>query len=138
PHRRLVTVSCAEGDEGYVYEGALDYEEQTIETGTMPEIPVKIMMNVGNADRAFAFASIPHRGVGLARVEFIINRMIGVHPRALLGYGAQDADVRARIEQMAAGDADPAAFHAEKLGEGIAGLAAAFAPERVIGRLSHF
>src|SRR5690606_26926948 len=138
PHGRLVTVSCAEGDEGYVYDGALDYEEQTIETGTMPEIPVKIMMNVGNPDRAFAFASIPHRGVGLARVEFIINRMIGVHPLALLEYGAQEADVRARIDQMAAGYADPVTFFVEKLAEGIASIAAAFAPEPVIVRLSGF
>jgi len=138
PHGRLVTVSCAEGDEGYVYDGALDYEEQTIETGTMPEIPVKIMMNVGNPDRAFAFASIPHRGVGLARVEFIINRMIGVHPLALLEYGAQEADVRARIDQMAAGYADPVTFFVEKLAEGIASIAAAFAPEPVIVRLSDF
>ena len=138
PHGRVVTVSCAEGDEGYVYDGALDYEEQTIETGTMPEIPVKIMMNVGNPDRAFAFASIPNHGVGLARLEFIINRMIGVHPLALIEYDAQEADVRARIDEMAAGYADPVTFFVEKLAEGIGSIAAAFAPEPVIVRLSDF
>src|SRR5690606_16665914 len=107
PHGRPVTVSCAEGDVGYVFDGALDYEEQTIETGAMPELPVKIMMNVGNPDRAFAFASLPHRGVGLARLEFIINRMIGVHPLALIEYDAQEAAVRAQIDELMAGYPDP-------------------------------
>src|SRR5690606_25565055 len=133
-----VTVSCAEGDVGYVFDGALDYEEQTIETGAMPEIPVKIMMNVGNPDRAFAFASIPNHGVGLARLEFIINRMIGVHPLALIEYDAQEPDVRARIDEMMAGYPDPVTFFVEKLAEGIGSIAAAFAPKPVIVRLSDF
>ena len=138
PHGRPVTVSCAEGDVGYVFDGALDYEEQTIETGAMPEIPVKIMMNVGNPDRAFAFASIPNHGVGLARLEFIINRMIGVHPLALIEYDAQEADVRGRIDEMMAGYPDPVTFFVEKLAEGVGSIAAAFAPEPVIVRLSDF
>ncbi len=138
PHGRVVTVSCAEGDVGYVFDGALEYEEQTIETGAMPEIPVKIMMNVGNPDRAFAFASLPHRGVGLARLEFIINRMIGVHPLALIEYDAQDDAVRTQIDEMMAGYPDPVTFFVEKLAEGIGSIAAAFAPEPVIVRLSDF
>src|SRR5690606_26484012 len=133
-----VTASCAEGDGGYVFDGALDYEEQTIETGAMPEIPVKIMMNVGNPDRAFAFASRPNHGVGLARLEFIIKRMIGVHPLALIEYDAQEADVRGRIDEMMAGYPDPVTFFVEKLAEGVGSIAAAFAPEPVIVRLSDF
>ena len=138
PHGRGVTVSCAEGDVGYVYDGELAFDEQTVETGEMPDIPVKLMMNVGNPDRAFAFASIPNHGVGLARLEFIINRMIGVHPLALLEYDAQEADVRARIDEHMAGYADPITFFVEKLAEGIGSIAAAFAPEPVIVRLSDF
>ena len=138
PHGRPVTVSCAEGDVGYVFDGALDFEEQLIETGSMPDIPVKIMMNVGNPDRAFAFAALPHRGVGLARVEFIINRMIGVHPLALLEYDSQESDVRTRIDEQMAGYPDPVTFFVEKLAEGIGSIAAAFAPEPVIVRLSDF
>jgi pyruvate,water dikinase len=118
-----VTVSCAEGDTGYVYEGQLEFERTQIELDSLPQIPVKIMMNVGNPDRAFDFASIPHRGVGLARLEFIINRMIGVHPRALLEFDRLDGEVE---------------FFVEKLAEGIAQIAAAFAPEPVIVRLSDF
>ncbi|MDH3984526.1 MAG: phosphoenolpyruvate synthase, partial [Gammaproteobacteria bacterium] len=102
-----VTVSCAEGDEGYVYKGRLDFEETNIELDSLPEIPVKIMMNVGNPDRAFDFASIPNHGVGLARLEFIINRMIGVHPQALLEYDQQDSDVKAAIDEQMSGYADP-------------------------------
>jgi pyruvate,water dikinase len=133
-----VTVSCAEGDEGFVYEGSLDFEETEIELDALPEIPVKIMMNVGNPDRAFDFASIPNRGVGLARLEFIINRMIGVHPQALLDYAAQDDDTKAAIDDQMAGYPDPVEFFVDKLCEGVATIAAAFAPEPVIVRMSDF
>ena len=133
-----VTVSCAEGDTGYVYAGLLEYERKQIELDSLPKIPVKIMMNVGNPDRAFDFASIPNRGVGLARLEFIVNRMIGVHPRALLEYDRLDADLKSQIDAQMAGYADPVTFYVEKLAEGIAQIAAAFAPEPVIVRLSDF
>ena len=133
-----VTVSCAEGDEGHVYEGRLDFEEKNIELDALPDIPVKIMMNVGNPDRAFDFASIPNRGVGLARLEFIINRMIGVHPQALLDYDGQDADTKAAIDDQMAGYPDPVEFFVDKLAEGVATIAAAFAPEPVIVRMSDF
>ena len=133
-----VTVSCAEGDEGFVYEGSLDFEEKNIELDSLPEIPVKIMMNVGNPDRAFDFASIPNHGVGLARLEFIINRMIGVHPQALLDYDSQDADTKAAIDDQMAGYPDPVEFFVDKLTEGVATIAAAFAPEPVIVRMSDF
>ncbi|HEU4619857.1 MAG TPA: phosphoenolpyruvate synthase [Gammaproteobacteria bacterium] len=133
-----VTVSCAEGDEGYVYAGMLEFEEQEVQLGRLPEIPVKLMMNVGNPDRAFAFASIPNHGVGLARLEFIINRMIGVHPRALLELDDQDGDVRRAIEEQMSGYTDPEEFFVRRLGEGIACIAAAFAPNPVIVRLSDF
>jgi len=133
-----VTVSCAEGDTGYVYEGLLEYERKQIELDSLPKIPVKIMMNVGNPDRAFDFASIPHRGVGLARLEFIINRMIGVHPRALLEFDRLDGELQDQIRGQIAGYADPVSFYVDKLAEGIAQIAAAFAPEPVIVRLSDF
>jgi pyruvate,water dikinase len=133
-----VTVSCSEGDTGYVYEGALDFEQKQIELDTLPLVPVKIMMNVGNPDRAFDFASIPHRGVGLARLEFIINRMIGVHPRALLEFDKLDAETREQIRVQMSGYSDPVGFYVAKLAEGIAQIAAAFAPEPVIVRLSDF
>jgi pyruvate,water dikinase len=133
-----VTVSCAEGDEGYIYEGRLDFEETSIELDSLPEIPVKIMMNVGNPDRAFDFANIPNHGVGLARLEFIINRMIGVHPQALLEYDALDADTKAAIDDQMAGYPEPVEFFVEKLAEGVATIAAAFAPEPVIVRMSDF
>jgi pyruvate,water dikinase len=133
-----ITVSCAEGDTGYVYEGQLEFERKQIELDSLPEIPVKIMMNVGNPDRAFDFASIPHRGVGLARLEFIINRMIGVHPRALLEFDRLDGDLQDQIRAQIAGYPDPVTFFVEKLSEGIAQIAAAFAPEPVIVRLSDF
>jgi pyruvate,water dikinase len=133
-----VTVSCAEGDTGYVYEGALDFERRQIELDALPPLPVKIMMNVGNPDRAFDFAGIPHRGVGLARLEFIINRMIGVHPRALLEFDRLDAALREEIRTQMAGYADPVSFYVDKLAEGISQIAAAFAPEPVIVRLSDF
>ena len=133
-----VTVSCAEGDVGYVYEGMLDFEEGEIQLGAMPDVPVKIMLNVGNPDRAFDFASIPNAGVGLARLEFIINRMIGVHPQALLDFDNLPDDLRAEIRLQHAGYADPVEFYIEKLTEGIGTIAAAFAPEPVIVRLSDF
>jgi len=133
-----VTVSCAEGDEGFVYEGKLEFEETRIELDALPEIPVKIMMNVGNPDRAFDFATIPNRGVGLARVEFIINRMIGVHPQALLEYDQLDEGTRAAVDAQIAGYPDPVEFYVDKLAEGVATIAAAFAPEPVIVRLSDF
>jgi pyruvate,water dikinase len=133
-----VTVSCAEGDEGYVYDGELEYEKQQIELDALPDVPVKIMMNVGNPDRAFDFASIPNRGVGLARLEFIINRMIGVHPQALLEYDKIDSDTREAIDEQMAGYEEPVEFFVDKLAEGIATIAAAFAPEPVIVRMSDF
>ena len=133
-----VTVSCAEGDEGYVYEGELEFEKQQIELDSLPDIPVKIMMNVGNPDRAFDFASIPNHGVGLARLEFIINRMIGVHPQALLEYENVDGDTRDAIDEQMAGYSDPVAFFVDKLAEGVGTIAAAFAPEPVIVRMSDF
>src|ERR1700735_2714596 len=133
-----VTVSCAEGDTGYVYEGLLEYERKQIELDSLPKIPVKIMMNVGNPDRAFDFAAIPHRGVGLARLEFIINRMIGVHPRALLEFDKQSAELKDTIAKQIAGYDGPVNFYVDKLSEGIAQIAAAVAPEPVIVRLSDF
>jgi len=133
-----VTVSCAEGDTGFVYEGALDFERKQIELDGLPPSPVKIMMNVGNPDRAFDFASIPNRGVGLARLEFIINRMIGVHPRALLEFDRLDAALKSEIEAQMAGYTDPVGFYIDKLSEGISQIAAAFSPEPVIVRLSDF
>jgi pyruvate,water dikinase len=135
---QLVTVSCAEGDEGFVYEGELDYEQQQIEIGSLPDVPVKVMMNVGNPDRAFDFANIPNHGVGLARLEFIINRMIGVHPKALLEFDSLRADLKATIRDQMAGYDDPIEFFVSKLSEGISCIAAAFAPEPVIVRLSDF
>jgi pyruvate,water dikinase len=133
-----VTVSCAEGDTGYVYDGLLEFERKQIELDSLPKIPVKIMMNVGNPDRAFDFAGIPHRGVGLARLEFIINRMIGVHPRALLEFDQLDGELQEQIRVQMAGYPDPVGFYVDKLAEGISQIAAAFAPEPVIVRLSDF
>jgi pyruvate,water dikinase len=133
-----VTVSCAEGDTGFVYEGLLEFERKQIELDSLPKIPVKIMMNVGNPDRAFDFAGIPHRGVGLARLEFIINRMIGVHPRALLEFDRLDGELQDQIRGQMAGYSNPVTFYVDKLAEGIAQIAAAFAPEPVIVRLSDF
>ncbi|HKE43970.1 MAG TPA: phosphoenolpyruvate synthase [Steroidobacteraceae bacterium] len=133
-----VTVSCAEGDTGYVYEGLLGFEQRQIELDTLPPAPVRIMMNVGNPDRAFDFAGIPNKGVGLARLEFIINRMIGVHPRALLEFDKQSVELKQSIRRQMAGYGDPVGFYVDKLSEGIAQIAAAFAPEPVIVRLSDF
>ena len=133
-----VTVSCAEGDEAFVYEGSLEFDEQEIQLDSLPDIPVKVMMNVGNPDVAFDFANIPNRGVGLARLEFIINRMIGVHPNALLEYDKLDSGTRIAVDEQMAGYSDPVSFFVDKLAEGIATIAAAFAPEPVIVRLSDF
>ncbi|HEX7062720.1 MAG TPA: phosphoenolpyruvate synthase [Woeseiaceae bacterium] len=133
-----VTVSCAEGDEGYVYEGQLRFEEKEIELDSLPDVPVKIMMNVGNPDRAFDFSGIPNHGVGLARLEFIINRMIGVHPNALLEYDSIAQEVRDAIGEQMAGYQSPTSFFVDKLAEGVSTIAAAFAPEPVIVRLSDF
>jgi pyruvate,water dikinase len=133
-----VTVSCAEGDTGLIFEGELDFEQQQIELDAMPTPPVRIMMNVGNPDRAFDFAAIPNTGVGLARLEFIINRTIGVHPRALLEFDGLEAGLKDQIRRQMAGYDDPVGFYVDKLAEGIASIAAAFAPEPVIVRLSDF
>jgi len=135
---REVTVSCAGGDTGYVYDGLLEFERREIELAAMPEVPVKIMMNVGNPDRAFAFAALPHRGVGLARLEFIINRMIGIHPRALLEYDTLPVELQATIAPLISAYPSPREFFVSRLAEGVATIAAAFAPEPVIVRLSDF
>ena len=133
-----VTVSCAEGDTGFVYEGMLDFEIKSESMSDMPEAPLKIMMNVGNPDRAFDFSRIPNAGVGLARLEFIINRMIGVHPKALLEFDSLDRETREQVEHKMAGYADPVTYYVDRLAEGIATIAAAFAPSPVIVRLSDF
>ena len=133
-----VTVSCAEGDEGYVYKGVLEFAQQRIELDKLPEIPVKIMMNIANPDRAFDFANLPNSGVGLARLEFIINRTIGVHPKALLEFDKLRPDVQQTIREQMAGYDQPVEFFVDKLSEGIACIAAAFAPAPVIVRLSDF
>jgi pyruvate, water dikinase len=133
-----VTVSCSEGDAGFIYAGELDFERKELDLKSMPDIPVDVMMNVGNPDRAFDFASIPHRGIGLARLEFIINRMIGVHPKALLDFEGQSDEVKEIIRELMAGYSDPVGFYVDRLAEGIATLAAAFAPQPVIVRMSDF
>ncbi len=137
-HGDKVTVSCAEGDTGYVYPGLLKFEHHRHELTNMPEIPLKIMMNVGNPERAFGFSRLPNSGVGLARLEFIINKMIGIHPRALLEFESMDTELQQEIKQRIDGYASPVEFFIEKLTEGIATLAAAFAPEKVIVRTSDF
>ncbi|MEX2964458.1 phosphoenolpyruvate synthase [Microbulbifer sp. TYP-18] len=133
-----VTVSCAEGDTGLVLSGELDFERKETEVGAMPDLPFKIMLNVGNPDRAFAFSQLPNTGVGLARLEFILNRMIGIHPKALLELDRLPEDLQQSIRARIGGYASPENFIVEKLAEGIATLAAAFAPKRVIVRLSDF
>ena len=133
-----VTVSCAEGDTGKIYEGQLEFDIQRNSIESMPKLPFKIMMNVGNPDRAFDFASLPNQGVGLARLEFIINRMIGVHPKALLNFDSLPRDVQQAVEKRTAGYGGPVDFYVDKLVEGISTLAAAFFPEKVIVRLSDF
>jgi len=135
---RSVTVSCAEGDTGNVYDGALPFEVTTSELGEMPKIPVKIAMNVGNPQLAFDFAQLPSAGVGLARLEFIINNEIGVHPRACLEYPKLPPELKAKVEKAARGYADPKTFFREKMVEGVATIAAAFWPRPVIVRLSDF
>jgi pyruvate,water dikinase len=134
----LVTVSCAEGDEGKIYDGLLETEVTEVARGELPKLPLKIMMNVGNPQLAFDFQSIPNGGVGLARLEFIINNNIGVHPRAILEYPNIDADLKKAVESVARGHASPKAFYVDKLAEGIATIAAAFWPKKVIVRLSDF
>ncbi|EGV33636.1 phosphoenolpyruvate synthase [Thiorhodococcus drewsii AZ1] len=133
-----VTVSCAEGDTGYIYDGMLEFDYKTVELTAMPEIPVKIMMNVGNPDRAFAFSATPNAGVGLARLEFIINNMIGIHPKALLEFDQLPADLKAEIAPRIAAYPSPREFYVTKLAEGISTLAAAFTPNTVIVRMSDF
>ncbi|SHE64084.1 phosphoenolpyruvate synthase [Microbulbifer donghaiensis] len=133
-----VTVSCAEGDTGFVMSGELNFEREETEVSDMPELPFKIMLNVGNPDRAFAFSHLPNQGVGLARLEFILNRMIGIHPKALLELDKLPEDLQKNIRERIGGYASPEEFIVEKLVEGIATLAAAFAPNRVIVRLSDF
>lgn len=133
-----VTVSCAEGDTGYVYRNILDFNVQSSQIDKLPPLPLKMMMNVGNPDRAFDFARLPHQGVGLARLEFIINRMIGVHPKALLEFDQQDETLKQQVRELMKGYDDPVEFYISKLTEGIATLAAAFWPERVIVRMSDF
>src|ERR1700744_2150743 len=134
----LVTVSCAEGDEGKIYDGLLETEITEVQRGELPEIPVKIMMNVGNPQLAFDFSQLPNAGVGLARLEFIINNNIGVHPKAILEYPNIDQDLKKAVESVARGHASPRAFYVDKLTEGIATIAAAFYPKPVIVRLSDF
>jgi pyruvate, water dikinase len=134
----LVTVSCSEGDTGFIYDGLLDTEVTQVERGVMPPIPTKIMMNIGNPSLAFDFAQLPNSGVGLARLEFIINNNIGVHPKAILDYPQIDADLKKAVESVARGHASPRAFFVDKVAEGIATIAAAFWPKPVIVRLSDF
>ncbi len=134
----LVTVSCAEGDTGFIYDGLLETEVSEVQRGLMPEIPVKIMMNVGNPQLAFDFCQLPNQGVGLARLEFIINNNIGVHPKAILDYPNIDADLKKAVESVARGHASPRAFYVDRVAEGVATIAAAFWPKPVIVRLSDF
>jgi pyruvate,water dikinase len=134
----LVTVSCAEGDTGFVYDGLLETEISDVVRGEMPYCPIKIMMNVGNPQLAFDFAQMPNSGVGLARLEFIINNNIGVHPKAILDYPNIDPDLKKAVESVARGHASPRAFYVDKLTEGISTIAAAFWPKPVIVRLSDF
>jgi pyruvate,water dikinase len=133
-----ITVSCAEGDTGFIYGDVLDFDVVTSRIDSMPEVPLKIMMNVGNPDRAFDFARLPNEGVGLARLEFIINRMIGVHPKALLNFDSQPPELKEEITEMMAGYASPVEFYIEKLVEGISTIGAAFSPKKVIVRMSDF
>ena len=134
----LVTVSCAEGDTGFIYDGLLETEVTEVQRGEMPAIKTKIMMNVGNPQLAFDFAQLPNEGVGLARLEFIINNNIGVHPKAILDYPNVDADLKKAVESVARGHASPKAFYVDKVAEGVATIAAAFWPKPVIVRLSDF
>lgn len=134
----IVTVSCAEGDTGFIYDGKQEFEVITNRVDSLPELPMKIMMNVGNPDRAFDFARLPNEGVGLARLEFIINRMIGIHPKALLEFNQQDAALQTEINELIAGYESPVEFYIARLVEGIATIASAFYPKKVIVRMSDF
>ena len=134
----LVTVSCAEGDTGFIYDGLLETEVSEVQRGDMPACPVKIMMNVGNPQLAFDFCQLPNSGVGLARLEFIINNNIGVHPKAILDYPNVDADLKKAVESVARGHASPRSFYVDRVAEGVATIAAAFWPKPVIVRLSDF
>jgi pyruvate,water dikinase len=134
----LVTVSCAQGDTGFIYDGLIETEVTEVQRGQMPPLDLKIMMNVGNPQLAFDFAQMPNQGVGLARLEFIINNNIGVHPKAILDYPAVDADLKKAVESVARGHASPRAFYVDKVAEGVATIAAAFWPKPVIVRLSDF
>jgi len=138
PHQSDVTVTCAEGDTGYAYSGLLEFDYQQHELSKMPKIPVKVSMNVGNPERAFSFSRLPHSGIGLARLEFIISNSIGIHPRALLEFERMDSELQQAIQQHISGYDGPVEYYVDKLSEGIATLAAAFAPERVIVRMSDF
>ncbi|MCB1922695.1 MAG: phosphoenolpyruvate synthase [Gammaproteobacteria bacterium] len=133
-----VTVSCAEGDTGFIYDGELDFELKRIELDSMPPVPVKVMMNVGNPERAFSFAQIPNAGVGLARLEFIINNMVGIHPQALLQLNRVPADIRAEIDDRIAAYGDPREYFVKRVVEGISSIVAAFSPQPVILRMSDF
>ena len=133
-----VTVSCAEGDTGFIYEGNLSFDIAETQLDTLPELPFKLTMNVGNPERAFSFSQLPHHGIGLARLEFIISNIIGVHPKALLNYDAMPDDVKSQVDSRVAGYADPVSFYVDKIVEGVATLAAAFSPHPVIVRLSDF
>jgi len=135
---QLVTVSCAQGDTGFIYDGLLPTEVSEVARGTMPEIATKIMMNVGNPQLAFDFCQLPNQGVGLARLEFIINNNIGIHPKAILDYPNVDSDLKKAVESVARGHASPRAFYVDKVAEGVATIAAAFWPKPVIVRLSDF
>lgn len=133
-----VTVSCAQGDVGEIFEGLLEFEHRIESLDDMPELPVKIMMNVGNPDRAFSFAQLPHKGVGLARLEFIINNMIGIHPKALMNPSQMDADIQQIIKERTSAYGDPVEFYISRIAEGVSTIAAAFYPEDVIVRMSDF
>jgi pyruvate,water dikinase len=134
----LVTVSCAEGDTGFIYDGVLETEVTEVQRGVMPEIKTKITMNIGNPQLAFDFCQLPNAGVGLARLEFIINNNIGVHPKAILDYPSIDADLKKAVESVARGHASPRAFYVDKVAEGVATIGAAFWPKQVIVRFSDF
>ena len=134
----IVTVCCSEGETGFVFQGALDYEVNIVKETTLPTPPVKIMMNVGNPDMAFTFAQMPNDGVGLARLEFVINNMIGIHPKAILNYSAMPQDIQKQIAHRARGYKDPKQFYIDKVAEGVATIAAAFYPKPVIVRTSDF
>jgi pyruvate,water dikinase len=133
-----VTVSCAEGDTGYIYAGKMDFEQQEIKLDKMPKIPVKIAMNVGNPQLAFDFCQLPNEGVGLARLEFIISNTIGIHPKACLEFATLKPELKAQVAKQSRGYADPVSFYVEKIVEGVATIAAAFWPKKVIVRMSDF